>query len=133
MVLDASIIVKWVKSANEKNVEKAREYYRRFRRKEIDIIVPDLIFYELANLASRQSGEALNIYRELIDSLFCSDIKIVPPDPELIQDAVEIAHDLEVSAYDAAYLALASRFQTRMVTADDKLCAKAADLTIPLS
>lgn len=132
MVLDASIIVKWVKSADEEKVGEARLYFEQLRRKEIEITVPDLIFYELANLASRQSDEAQKIYLELINNLFNSDIKIVPPDQELIREAVNIAYSFKVSAYDAAYLALASRFQTKLVTADSKLCAKVPDLTISL-
>ena len=132
MVLDTSVILKWVKDSNEEGVDKARVYLDNFKRKEIEIIVPDLIFYELANFASRQLGETRVEYENLIIDLLCSDIKIIPPDQALMENTVQLASELKVSAYDAAYLALAARFQTKMVTADSKLCSKAKELTIPL-
>lgn len=132
MVLDASVIIKWTKKESESKIEEALDYYEKLHKNEIEIIVPDLIFYELANISSRQTGAGLGIFIELINNIFCSNIKIVFPDEELIKNTIKIAKDFKVTAYDATYLACASRFQTKMVTADSKLCAKVPELTIPL-
>lgn len=132
MVLDTSIAIKWIKQTNEDGSDEAYSLYQKLQAGETKISVPDLILYELANYASRQKEEIYSACQDFILGIFESKIEIVPPDKELIGEAVTLGHDLGVSAYDATYLSLAKRFNTKLVTADRKLLSAAPGLTISL-
>lgn len=133
-VIDSSIAIKWLKNSDENDAEKALEYYKKLKDKEIEIIIPDLLFYELSNFGSRQPNETLIACQELMENFLDPEmgIQVVPPDNELIQRATTLARDLKISAYDASYLAVAEKFSTKLVTADQKLLSIAPDLTVSL-
>ncbi len=134
MVLDTSIIIKWIKDSNEIDRDKALAIYKKLRNKEIAVIIPDLLLYELSNFGSRQQAETLTACHDLINNLFDPElgIEILPANEELVQYAMSIAHDLKISAYDATYLAIAEKFKTKLVTADKKLVLAAPNLAISL-
>ncbi len=133
-VIDSSIAIKWLRNSVEADADKALGYYKRFRNGEIEIIIPDLIFYELSNFGSRQPNETLIDCQELIENLLDPEmgIQIIPPDRELIQRTTILAHDLKISGYDASYLAIAEKFNTKLITADKKLLTAAPNLTTSL-
>lgn len=132
VVLDSSVIIKWVKARNEDDVDKALIYYKQFQNKQIQVTLPDLIFYETSNMASRDFPENRALWEEMILNLFSETIKIVPPDKKLVEDITRLTKAFRITAYDASYIAVAERFNTKLVTADKKLIAAAPDLTISL-
>ncbi len=92
------------------------------------LIAPDLIFAEIASVASKKvrrgdisallGDEAVHALDDLIDE--------VVPTAELAHRAFELAVAFGFSAYDGVYLALAERRATRVVTTDLKLIERAA-------
>jgi predicted nucleic acid-binding protein len=95
------------------------------------LLAPDFLLVECANvfrtgvkrrlLSAGAAREALAILREL-------PLRLVST-AELTADALgwALAHDLSV--YDACYVAVAVRSQTRLLTADQKLANKLGDAT----
>lgn len=132
MVVDTSIVIKWIKRSTEEGVLEALKYYQKFQNNEIPLTVPDIIFYEISNFASRQIEETRIACQALIDFLFESGAEIIPPDKEFLAQAITLANKLNISAYDASYLTAAINSKTKLLTADKKLIASAPDLTIPL-
>ncbi|MDO8515481.1 MAG: type II toxin-antitoxin system VapC family toxin [bacterium] len=132
LILDSSVIIKWVKFQNEESVETALSYYERMKKNEIKVIVPDLILYEISNFASRDLQENRSQWEEMINNLFTPPLEIILPDSYLIKSILEITSIHKVSAYDASYLALAKRYNSKLVTADKKLLQTAPELTISL-
>jgi predicted nucleic acid-binding protein len=49
------------------------------------------------------------------------------------EDALTLAAQRDVSAYDSRYLVVAQRLQTRLITEDAKLRKKAPDLTCSIA
>ena len=117
-VLDASVILKWFVS--EKDSDKAeivrKEYYVGKR----EIIVPDLILYEISNaLRYHPEFETIEI-QEAIQTIFDIDIEIITPTQMLINKSINIARENDVTCYDASYLTLAQDLKTDFITADEK-------------
>ena len=127
-VIDASVAVKWVVTENDSEIADSL----RSRK-----LPPSLWLLECANVlwVKARRGElrrdqALSRQRLLQES----PILIVPVE-RLTDEAVVLAHQLDVTPYDAAYLSLARQRRQPLVTADKKLQRRviegeANDLTV---
>jgi predicted nucleic acid-binding protein len=120
-VLDASVAAKCFIE------EEGSDEARRRVLGEVDWIAPDLIFAELASVATkavrvraldRESGRraAASVGLLLAEIVSCQ---------ELCERAFELAVEHGFSAYDASYLALAEREDRRLLTADRRLAERA--------
>lgn len=88
-----------------------------------EIVVPDLILYEMSN-AMRYAGFAPDTIEEALKSLIELGIDIVVLPREIINLAVKLSYKYDITVYDAAYLALAITIDAHFVTADKKLYKK---------
>jgi predicted nucleic acid-binding protein len=95
-----------------------------------DAAALDLTFYEVANGVVRRwgdAGAAAKACRSL--ELRCKG-KVVRSDPGLMESAAEIAVEHGLTSYDAAYVAVARRFDWQLVSTDVRdLVAKGLAVT----
>jgi predicted nucleic acid-binding protein len=123
-VIDSSIIVAVL--TPEKYSEWADETLGRIDK----WISIDLIYYEIANtiwkkylrlkiLKRDEAYEALDKALKTLNNLF-----IIYSYDKLIKEAFEVAEKSDITVYDAAYLVLAERLETKLVTLDEKLYKK---------
>jgi predicted nucleic acid-binding protein len=122
IVVDASVALKWV-------IEEPGRAEAEALAAEADLAAPDLLLMEVANtlwmhvrrrLLSAQAAE--ESYR-----LFSRVPIALTPIPDLINDARRIALTLDLTVYDAAYVALARRQGAQLATADKKMGRRALD------
>jgi predicted nucleic acid-binding protein len=118
-VVDASIVIKWFIP------EIHSDAARRLLECGHDYMAPDLLFAETANTIwkkvrrgelSPRDGERLvvDIGRAAVETVPCR---------ALAADAYFLASASGRTVYDAMYLALAVRLDTRTITADERLAA----------
>jgi predicted nucleic acid-binding protein len=119
IVLDASVIVKWF--SEEEYTDKALEIRERIRMGEESVIVPDLLLYELANAMRYNPSLDANDVRDALASIFDMDMNIITPVPEIINSAIMLAFEYNISIYDAFYIALAKETELTFFTADRRL------------
>ena len=121
MILDASVVAKWF--LNEEDTETALKIREEYVDGNIDIEIPDLLIYEIANLMRyKKMGE--NEIKEVIDSIFSMDFLIITPTLSLMQLSSHIAISHDITVYDAVYVALGEYFGAPLITADRKLYEK---------
>lgn len=128
VVIDASVIAKWFLSQEEKNLNIALKIRQDFLSQVISISLPILAFYEVNNLLKTacqslkidpgQAKVAYDGFLELAFTIYTSG--------ELFQATLEKAQEVDISSYDAAYLALAEALKSPFYTADEKLFSKAS-------
>src|SRR5687768_15678979 len=99
-VLDASVLIKWFKTAGEAHVAEAGELRARFSRRELLVIVPPLLFLELLNAAARRWAWDAAQLEQLAQGLDALDFQI--EQPSLAGIAYWCSRGL--TAYDACYL-----------------------------
>jgi predicted nucleic acid-binding protein len=124
LVVDASVAIKWLPPfQQEPLVSEAQLLLDRWEQGLIELIAPDLIWTEIANVHWRavrrnkcSSGDAqasLGIMHE-------QQLPTVPSEP-LIDLALRMALLYGRTAYDSLYVALADKLKSDFVTADQKL------------
>lgn len=115
-VLDSSVVIKWF--VPEIHSDAAAKLLREPHQ----YLVPDLLFAELGNVVwkkvrrqelSGAEGQAL------LNDLSAVAVETVPS-RALVSDAYTLAVLTGRTVYDALYLALAIRLQTRVITADER-------------
>jgi predicted nucleic acid-binding protein len=121
VVIDSSVAFKWF-DASELGSDVAVELLREHRRDETALLAPAHLHLEVINtLVSRK------VCRDEIELaigfLADADLLIAPVDDELLVDAARIAHAERIDLYDATFIALASRLDAELVTADRRQAA----------
>ena len=125
IILDCSVIAKWF-FPSEENSEIALKIRDLFLAKEISISVPLLIYYEVNNLI-RTAIKNLRINKTLAKEAYKGFLElnfVTYSSKELMEIALEKAISLDVSSYNASYLALAEYLKIPFITADQKLIDK---------
>ena len=117
IVVDTSVVVKWY--IPEQHHEQARALRDAYLDGAFDLVAPALMPFEAVNAlkySGYYDGERLE---DASKSLLEYGIELVPFDDA--GSIAEVADTLEITVYDAAYIALARKFDTNVYTADGNL------------
>jgi predicted nucleic acid-binding protein len=128
VVLDASVVMKWFRSEGERHVDNARSLRAAFEAGQLVILAPPLLRLEIVNVAGRRWQWAENALVELAVAL--DELGLEFKEPDLARVAFWTARGL--TAYDAAYVALAETTPTRLITDDDSIVNVASDVATAL-
>jgi predicted nucleic acid-binding protein len=138
-VLDASVAMKWAIPSAQETLRKetltaeALQLLKRYTDGDINFVVPDIFWAEVGNVLWKgvrqrrwSPAVAERVVSEIRDRNFFTVSSL-----ELLPDALTIAFAHDRSVYDCLYVALAIRFKTEMITADERLAnALAARLPV---
>jgi predicted nucleic acid-binding protein len=125
-VLDSSVTIKWFSEEGETDL--ALSLREGSLKGDVDITVPDLQLYEIANaLRFNKKLNAADV-ANAVNSLIDIGINIVVPTKDVISSAVSLAFQFGITFYDAYFIALAKELNYTFVTADEKLFNKIKSL-----
>ena len=125
-VLDSSVVIKWF--SQEADTEKALDLRNNFLNGKLEITVPDLQLYEIANALRYNNKLTKSDVTLAVQSLIDIGINIIIPTMDIIESAIELAFKLNISLYDAYFVALANELKFTLITADEKLYRNIKDL-----
>ena len=124
LVVDASVAVLWaMPSASSQLTEPALRLLRRYGDREVEFVVPDLLWAEVANVLCkgvlqhrwrREDAEdgVADLTRYNFDTV---------PSLLLMEQALPIALNFGIALYDCLYVALALQAKADLITADERL------------
>lgn len=125
-VLDASVVIKWF--SEEEYTVRALKLRDDFSKGDIELVVPDLILYEVSNALRYNPDFDETDVADAVGTLFDIGISIIVPNREVINSALNLAYEHKITVYDAYYVALAKEINYKLITADRKLYLKIKDL-----
>jgi predicted nucleic acid-binding protein len=128
-VLDASVVLKWFAQTPERGEAEARALRADYQAGRLAVVVPALFFLELLNVAGRRWKWDELALGELAGAL--DDLLFEVAEPELARVAAWVARGL--TAYDAAYVALAEERALPLVTDDEAIVKVAGEIARPLA
>lgn len=105
-ILDASVVVKWFVREGEHGLDAADEVLHQVILEPDRFAAPELILYELHAALCRRRGRRQDV-DECMRAYLSLGVQRVVSDERLLADATALAFSRRLSAYDAAYAALA--------------------------
>lgn len=121
VVVDSSVVLKWIRQDREGELEQANALLAAFEAGRIRFMAPTLLQLELLNVAGRKWRWPEEPLVELLERVAALRFELV--EPPLVDVARWTAAGL--SAYDAAYVAVAEAAGAELVTADRGIVAAA--------
>jgi len=125
-VLDASVVLEWF-SAPEGSGHGAGQLRIEFESGNLGVVAPSLIHLEILNVAGRRWNWSAEALQELAEAL--EDLSFDLVEPELTAAARWVAAGL--TAYDAAYVAVAEAAAIPLITSDQTILALAPGVARP--
>jgi predicted nucleic acid-binding protein len=121
-VVDSSVILKWYVPESDYAAARA------MRTAEAKFAAPDLLFIEMSNILwkrVRRGEMTVSRAMEIIEEITAAPF-VTFSNESLAHDALNLAIATGLTAYDASYVALATRLDKIFITADQKLVRKLA-------
>ncbi len=128
IVVDSSVLIKWIKKRDEDLVEEAQRLLAEVEERGIEVHVPALLLYEIANillLKTRLREAGLEAVLRHLEAL---PFVVAPPAAPLLRRAVRLGREFGLTFYDASFLALAVELDCLLITADRRLFERAKSL-----
>lgn len=119
IVVDASVVNKLF-LPNEENYLQAEDVFERHVQKIDKILVPNLLFYEVANILVTKSHIPDSQVTKSLTDLGKYNLTVYQAAIEEITQIAKFARKYKVSVYDASYAVLAQENECDLITADEK-------------
>jgi predicted nucleic acid-binding protein len=117
VVVDSSVIVKWVVAHGEGGLDAAAMLLRDQREGTVKLVAPAFAAVEVGNVM-RYIGVGSEDAAGLLCDIAAFGVHLLPDSHERIRRALELGFEHAISVYDALYLALAQELDCPFVTAD---------------
>lgn len=118
VVVDTSIVFKWLQEEDNRHL--SLKILEDFLDGNQEILAPDILLYELANILSFKKEleivEAIEAWNLFVDF----KIKIYIPNTDFLAKCLEFAKKYNISVYDASFTVLAQENKCNFITADQK-------------
>lgn len=118
IVIDASVVVKWFQE--EKDSDKARSLQLDHIIGVNSILIPRLLYYELANTFCTKSHLPIKNIQHNFQALFKMKLQIYEEKEMDLMETTLLAKKKDTSFYDMLYAVVAKNKKCDMVTADER-------------
>lgn len=125
IIVDSSVVAKWY--LPDEPSEQAFKIKQDFENNLLVLAEPLLIYYEVNNII-RSAAKSFRVNKQEADKAFGAFLGLnfrIHHSRQLLESALSKALDLDISSYDASYIALAEYLEIPFYTADEKLVKKA--------
>ncbi len=119
LVIDSSVIVKWLNSQDEKYLGQADKILKDCEKKKVVLYAPELAKYEVGN-AILNKGLDESLARICLTTLYSLPISFMPLSKKEAGESLGIASNSRITYYDAVFVALAKNIDATLVTDNPK-------------
>ena len=117
IIIDASVANKLVLPLEE-NHNKVKEIFRKHAQSIEEIVVPELVLYEIANTLATKSAITLDKMVKSLSMIYKADLHIHHCQETEVKEAAKLAKKYKTSVYDMLYAVVAKKYNTILITAD---------------
>jgi len=120
LILDSSVVFKWFYFENENSLKNAGILYEKASLRNLRIIAPELLLYEVVNIFKFRTKLSPEILEEIVKELLYILI-FIKLDYKDYTNAYKISQEANCSIYDSIYIAVSEKYKAPFITADNKL------------
>lgn len=117
-IVDASVLVKLFSIEEDSN--KAEDLIKNHVTEKIILIIPELLFLEVSNALKYKKNDE-NKIKEANEKLWDFQLHIERLNKNIVNKAITIAKEYNLTIYDSIYIALAQINNCELITADKEL------------
>ncbi|MBS7635652.1 type II toxin-antitoxin system VapC family toxin [Candidatus Bathyarchaeota archaeon] len=129
-VIDTSVAAKLF--IKEDHSDKAKEIFEEHVSGYLKLLAPKLLTYELGNVFLKHPqidhGKAYIFIKKFMELKV--NLIDVFSDDDLLKNICYLSKSKNITFYDAAFIAIAEKYETKLITADDHLYKKAPEISI---
>lgn len=119
IVVDSSVIVKWLNSQDEKYLPEADRLLKDCEKGKIALYAPELAKYEVGN-AILNKGLEISLAKTSLGTISVLPVNFVTLSKESMLNTLEVAGENNITYYDATFINLAERISGELVTDNPK-------------
>lgn len=119
IVIDASVACKLILPLEASHYE-VKEIFRKHVQALEEIIVPDFLFYEVANTLATKSAITSNKVTKSLTTVYQATLNIHHCTEYEVKEAARLAKKYKTSVYDMLYAVLAKSQGVILITADEQ-------------
>lgn len=131
IIIDASVVLKWIPCEDEELVSEARHIYKMMMDDKLEIYAPTFLLVEVLNILTRKRKAKYSLVKKNIELLRNGKISLVDLDTYNFAGLMDIVYKYKTTAYDALYCYLAQNKKCKLLTFDSQLL-KFHDLTVDI-
>lgn len=129
LIVDSSVIVKWLNQTKEENLEQADEIINEAVAGKVKLFTPELAKYEVGNVLIKKGVTPTNVV-SLFSILYSLPITFIAESSEIAKDTFSLAYELGITYYDASFLAVAKQYDATLVTENVKHQGKSSEVKV---
>lgn len=129
VVIDASVVLKWIPGEDEESVSEARQVYKMMTGDKLEVIAPTFLLIEVLNILTKRRKAKYSLVKKDIELLRNGKIRLVDLDTYNFTGITDIVYKYKITAYDTLYCYLAQEKNCKLLTFDKQLL-KIRNLTI---
>ncbi len=129
LIIDSSVIVKWLNQTNEKSLEQADEILSQAREGKVELFSTELAKYEIGNvlITKKLTPEDATIS---LTTLYSIPITFIAESENLAKQTYDLAFKLGLTYYDASFISLAKQYNATLVTENIKHQGKSSEIEV---
>lgn len=119
VVVDSSVMVKWVNSQDEKYLVQSDKLVDDSRKRGVKLFAPELAKYEVGNVLQKK-GLEIPMAKASLGTIYSGPVDFVKQDLLQALRTMEIAIETGITFYDASFVSLAESLGAELVTDNPK-------------
>ena len=128
LVIDSSVITKWLNKNNEENLEKADLILEETHKGKVELIAPELAKYEIGNVLLKSKRLVPKEANISLGTVYSLPITFVGETEDLAKQTFSLAFKHKVTYYDASFMSLAKQYNATLVTDNIKHQGKSSEI-----
>lgn len=129
IVLDSSVIVKWVNRQDELNIKESDKLLDDCRQGLIKLFTSELAKYEIGNVLWKKKLNP-DLFYPVFDAVYSGPIEFISLNFQNAVRILKIANESKMTYYDATFVELAESLKATLVTDNPKHQNKYKDIKI---
>ncbi|MFH1612262.1 MAG: type II toxin-antitoxin system VapC family toxin [bacterium] len=127
-ILDTSVVIKWFSKTDEGDLEKADWLRESYLEEKVQLLFPDLLFYELNNVLRYKPDFDSEKIKKAVATIELMEIPIQSYRQQIGTEAVKLAIQYDITVYDSYFIALAKEESFKLITANHEVYKKVSSL-----